>query len=76
MTADLQSRAASRADEARFRANLQGEIDSAATYRAMASDWSNPDGTVLMEGFPRWTWDGETDGGIFERTATVNSLDH
>jgi hypothetical protein len=39
-------------------------------------DWSNPDGTVLMEGFPRWTWDGEVGGGIFERTATVKSLGH
>lgn len=37
VTADLQSRAASLDDEARFRANLQGEIDSATTYRAMAS---------------------------------------
>ncbi len=34
---DQQSRATSAADEARFRANLQGEIDSAAVYRAMAS---------------------------------------
>jgi hypothetical protein len=39
-------------------------------------DWSNPEGTVLMEGFPRWTWQGEVGGGIFERTARVNSLDH
>lgn len=37
MNVDQQSRASSAADEARFRANLQGEIDSAAVYRAMAS---------------------------------------
>ena len=36
MNVDQQSRASSAADEARFRANLQGEIDSAAVYRAMA----------------------------------------
>ena len=37
MSADQPSLAPSAADEARFRANLQGEIDSAAVYRAMAS---------------------------------------
>jgi vacuolar iron transporter family protein len=37
MNVDLKSRAPSTADEARFRSNLQGEIDSAVVYRAMAS---------------------------------------
>jgi VIT1/CCC1 family predicted Fe2+/Mn2+ transporter len=37
MSVDLQSQGSTAADEARFRANLQGEIDSAAVYRAMAS---------------------------------------
>ena len=37
MSVDLQSQGSTTADEARFRANLQGEIDSAAVYRAMAS---------------------------------------
>jgi vacuolar iron transporter family protein len=36
MSVDLQSPAPPAADEARFRANLQGEIDSAVVYRAMA----------------------------------------
>lgn len=36
MTGDLQHRATQADDEKRFRANLQGEIDSAAVYRAMA----------------------------------------
>ena len=36
MSIEVESRAPSAADEARFRANLQGEIDSAAVYRAMA----------------------------------------
>jgi VIT1/CCC1 family predicted Fe2+/Mn2+ transporter len=42
MSVDQQSRASSAADEARFRANLQGEIDSAAVYRAMASAERSP----------------------------------
>jgi VIT1/CCC1 family predicted Fe2+/Mn2+ transporter len=36
MSVDLESRGPSTANEARFRANLQGEIDSAVVYRAMA----------------------------------------
>jgi VIT1/CCC1 family predicted Fe2+/Mn2+ transporter len=41
MSVDLQSQASSTADEARFRTNLQGEIDSAAVYRAMAKAEKN-----------------------------------
>jgi VIT1/CCC1 family predicted Fe2+/Mn2+ transporter len=37
MSFDVQSSSRVAADEARFRANLQGEIDSAVVYRAMAS---------------------------------------
>jgi hypothetical protein len=37
-------------------------------------DRTDPQGTVLMEAFPRWTWDGETGGGILERTATIHTL--
>jgi predicted secreted hydrolase len=37
-------------------------------------DWSNPEATVLMESFPRWTWDGEVGGGILERTATLKNI--
>lgn len=37
-------------------------------------DRADPEGTVLMEAFPRWEWDGEIGGGIFERTATVKNL--
>ena len=37
MTPQPQSQVSSLADAERFRTNLQGEIDSAATYRAMAS---------------------------------------
>ena len=36
MSGDLQQRATLADDERRFRANLQGEIDSAVVYRAMA----------------------------------------
>ena len=41
MSLDEQSRAPSAADEARFRANRQGELDSAAVYRAMAAAEEN-----------------------------------
>jgi demethoxyubiquinone hydroxylase (CLK1/Coq7/Cat5 family) len=37
MSVDQPSLAPPSVDEARFRANLQGEVDSAAVYRAMAS---------------------------------------
>ena len=37
MSVHVESSAPSTADEARFRANLQGEIDSAVVYRAMAA---------------------------------------
>jgi hypothetical protein len=37
-------------------------------------DRTDPEGTVLMEAFPRWTWDGEIGGGIYERTATIKNL--
>jgi demethoxyubiquinone hydroxylase (CLK1/Coq7/Cat5 family) len=36
MSLDLPSASVTAADEGRFRANLQGEIDSAVVYRAMA----------------------------------------
>lgn len=60
---------------------IRGEVLTASllTFEGAAGskggvDWSNPDGTVLMEGFPRWTWGGEVGGGILERTATVKGL--
>ena len=27
-----------------------------------------------MGAFPRWNWDGEIGGGIYERTATIKNL--
>ncbi|WP_375500704.1 hypothetical protein [uncultured Jatrophihabitans sp.] len=60
---------------------ITGETITAAllTFEGAADggpgvDRANPEGTVLMEAFPRWNWDGELGGGILERTATIKTL--
>ena len=60
---------------------ITGETVTAAllTFQGAADggpgiDRTNPEGTALMEAFPRWTWDGEVGGGILERTATIKNL--
>jgi hypothetical protein len=60
---------------------ITGETITAAllTFEGAANgnsgvDRTNPAGTVLMEAFPRWTWNGEAGGGILERTATIGKL--